>query len=927
MPDYKASLNLPRTAFPMKADLAKREPQMLARWRELDLYRLIREARRGRDVYLLHDGPPYANGPIHMGHALNKTLKDVVVKFRTMEGFDAPYVPGWDCHGQPIEHEITKDLRARGEKVEAGELRARCRAYAEKFIAIQRADFERLGIFGAWDDIYRTMDASYEAEVVGAFRALARDGRVYRGLKPVHWCYWCETALAEAELEYQDVKSPAVTVRLEVVEGLDELRRQAPAYLVVWTTTPWTLPSNLAAAVGGDYDYVAVRAGDAAYVLAEPLLAAFARAVGFKDYEVVARYKGRELAGVKYRHPFAGRVSPVILTDFVTLEQGTGVVHVAPGHGADDFYAGQEHGLPILSPVDERGRFTAEVPEYEGMLIFDADAKIVERLRAAGALLRDEEISHSYPHCWRCKKPLLFRATEQWFVSMEAGELRRVALEEVEKVQWVPTWGHDRIVGMITNRPDWCLSRQRAWGVPIPALYCRGCGAVYYPDDFLARVQELVRAGGIEAYWRATPAELAAGAACPRCGAGEWDKSTDILDVWFESGSSHLGVLNYDGRPDRRWPELPWPADLYLEGSDQHRGWFQSSLLVGLCTLGRAPFRAVLTHGFMLDSSGKAMHKSAGNAIPPQDVVDKYGADVLRLWVASEDYRNDIRVSYELLEQVAETYRRVRNTARFMLGNLGDFDPAADALAEEKWTDLDRYIWQRFRRLALRIRRAYDRFEFHVIYHAVHNFCVLELSAFYLDVIKDRLYCEAASGPARRAAQNVLYRMTRGLAQLLAPVIPFTADEIWQHLPRAKGDAASVHLSEWEPWDVAAADDEINERFERVLAVRDAVLKELEKARAAGTIGAPLEAAVRITAGADTYHVLTEVKEDLPAYLIVSEVALAEADAGELNVAVARAPGAKCERCWQRLRDVGRDPTHGDLCARCAAVVAGKSRR
>ncbi len=833
-----------------------------------------------------------------------------------MAGFDAPYVPGWDCHGQPIEHEIMKEVRAKGEELEAAEVRARCRAYAEKFIALQREDFKRLAVFGTWETPYLTMHPHYEATVLGAFRAMARDGRVYRGLKPVHWCHWCETALAEAELEYRDVKSPAVTVRFEVVEGLDKLRAQAPTYLVIWTTTPWTLPSNLAAAVDEGYDYVAARAGDAIYVVAEYLLPSTMAAAGLDKYEIIKKYKGAELTAVKYKHPFIDRVSPVITTDFVTLEQGTGVVHVAPGHGAEDFYAGQQYGLPILSPVDDRGRFTDEVPDYEGTLVFDADPLIVARLRELGALLNYEEPEHSYPHCWRCKSPLLFRATKQWFLAMDVLDLRGAALVEIEKATWIPHWGQQRIAGMVESRPDWCISRQRSWGVPIPALYCASCDELHLDDEFLGRVVDLVAKEGIEGYWRAAAEELAAGATCEKCGGSSWRKSDDILDVWFESGTSHLAVLN-------ECYGLPWPADLYLEGSDQHRGWFQLSLLVALCTEGSAPYRSVITHGFMLDADGKAMHKSAGNVIPPQEVVQKYGADVLRLWVASEDYRTDIRLSYELLDQVVETYRRVRNTARFLLGNLGDFDPVKDALPPDEWPELDRFAWQRFKRLSERVRRAYERFEFHVVYHAAHNFCAVDLSAFYLDVIKDRLYCEKADDPARRAAQSCLYLMARGLAKLLAPIVPLTAEDIWRHLPPDEREPQSVHLAEWGEEAATAEDDALEEKFARLMKLRASVLKALEEARAAGSIGHPLEAVVALTAEGEDYELLAAEADNLPAYFITSQVKLARGGGGDEAVAVAvgKADDAKCQRCWQRLPSVGEDRERPDLCRRCREVM------
>ncbi|UCH79416.1 MAG: isoleucine--tRNA ligase, partial [Candidatus Coatesbacteria bacterium] len=811
--------------------------------------------------------------------------------------------------------EIMKEIRANGEEVPPAEVRARCRAYAEKYVGLQRPEFQRLGVFGTWERPYLTMEPHYEATVLAAFRKMAADGRIYRGLKPVHWCHWCETALAEAELEYQDVKSPTVTVRFEVVEGLDELRAQAPTYLVVWTTTPWTLPSNVAAAVDEDFDYVAVRAGDVIYVVAEYLLANVMAAAGVKEYEKVKTYKGAELTAVQYRHPFLDRLSPVITTDFVTLEQGTGIVHIAPGHGAEDFYAGQQYGLPILSPVDDQGKFTAEVPAYEGTLVFEADPLIVERLREVGALLRYEELDHSYPHCWRCKSPLLFRATQQWFVSMETNDLRGAALQEIERAEWVPRWGQQRIAGMVESRPDWCLSRQRSWGVPIPALFCTACDELHLGDEFLGRVEELVRGEGIEGYWQAAAEDLAAGARCEKCGGSAWRKSEDVLDVWFESGTSHLAVLN--GRYG-----LSWPADLYLEGSDQHRGWFQLSLLVALCTRGASPYKTVITHGFMLDADGKAMHKSAGNVIPPQEVVEKYGADVLRLWVASEDYRTDIRLSYELLDQVVETYRRLRNTCRFLLGNLSDFDPAADAVPEADWLELDRLAWRRFQRLARKVYRAYERFEFHVVYHAVHDFCAVDLSAFYLDILKDRLYCEAPNDPARRAAQSCLYLLARGLAKLLAPVIPMTAEEIWQHLPADGREPESVHLASWEEFE-PPGEDELEGKFAQLLNVRGLVLKALEEARAAGSIGHPLEAAVTLRATGASYDRLVEEGENLPTYFITSrvEVERGEGEADSLEVAVAKAEEEKCQRCWQRLPSVGADAARPDLCARCRDVL------
>jgi isoleucyl-tRNA synthetase len=926
MADWRSTLNLPKTSFPMKADLAAREPELVTFWSEIGIYERVREARAGAELYILHDGPPYANGLIHMGHALNKVLKDFVVKAKTMEGYDAPYVPGWDCHGQPIEHEIVKAIKADGEDVPAEEVRRRCREFAEEFIDKQRVDFIRLGVFGDWYDPYLTMQPAYEATVVGAFRKMAAEDRVYRGLKPVHWCTYCETALADAELEYKDIESPSITLRFKVIKGLDDLRAKGDVYFLVWTTTPWTLPANLACCVGAGFEYDAYETPDGVYVMAALLAPVVLEQLDIKEYERVGRFTGAELEGVVLSHPFIDRESPVITAEIVNLEQGTGVVHTAPGHGAEDFMVGQEKGLAILSPLDNRGRFTSEVPEYEGMHVHDADPIIVEMLREKGVLLHYEESEHSYPHCWRCKSPLIFRATDQWFVDVNAHSLRKEALKAVDDVDWIPRWGRQRISGMLESRPDWCISRQRYWGVPITALYCNGCGKAYYPDEFLSEVVDKISEEGIE-YWYSAPVEeLAEGAICAECGGTEFVKSLDVLDVWFESGSSHLAVLDQG-----KWAGHRWPSDMYLEGSDQHRGWFQLSLLVALSVKSAAPYKTVLTHGFILDAEGKAMHKSAGNAIPPQDVIGKYGADILRLWVASEDYRTDIRVSFDLLKQVSESYRRIRNTARFLLGNLADFDPVKNMVPESEWPEVDLYAYRRLSRTVNDIYKAYREYEFHSVYHTVHNLCAVDLSSFYVDIMKDRLYAERPDDVQRRATQTVFYLIARNLAKVLAPIVPFTAEEIWRELPGSPDEPESVHLALWEKLEVPDKPHELEEEFGRFLSVRDVALKAMELAREEKVIGHPLEAAVTLYAEGDTFDALEGFREELATYLITSEAKLVKgippegAYVGEkepgVGIVVGPAEGAKCERCWKRSTTVGENEKYPDLCGRCVGVV------
>jgi isoleucyl-tRNA synthetase len=918
--DYKSTLNLPRTDFPMKANLPQREPEMQRRWAEMGLYRQLLARNRGRPRFVLHDGPPYANGNIHLGHALNKILKDFITKSRAMAGWLAPYVPGWDCHGLPIELQVEKQVgRAKKEAMAKAEVRALCRAYAEKYVGVQRAEFERLGVLGEWDQPYLTMDFDYEAREVRVLGLCIEAGLLYRGKRPVQWCWSCRTALAEAEVEYGELTSPSVYVAYRFVEplppalaGLDGVAAAA------WTTTPWTLPASLAVAVHPAHEYVAVAIGGRILVVAAALVAGLARAMGAPEApRALRRFRGREIEGARCRHPWLDREVPVVLADYVTLESGTGLVHTAPGHGHDDYQTGKRYGLDILSPVDDRGRFTDAVPEWQGLRVFDADPRIVEQLRTAGSLLAAEDYPHSYPHCWRCKHPIVYRATEQWFVSMDATGLRTAALREIDRVRWIPEWGRDRIHGMIASRPDWCLSRQRDWGVPIVALFCEACGAEHASRALCDHVAAIFEHEGADAWFTRPIADLVPpGTRCARCGGEGFRRETDILDVWFDSGVSWSAVVEPR-------PELGGRADMYLEGSDQHRGWFHSSLLTAVALEGRAPYDVVLTHGFTLDTDRQKMSKSRGNALGPADVIERHGAELLRLWVAAEDYRGDIPVSREIIGHLIEAYRRVRNTARFLLSNLYDFDPVTDAVPHDALPELERWALQRTHALAARVRAAYEAYEFHVIYHALNNFCSVDLSALYLDIRKDRLYCERPDGPKRRATQTVLHAILDTLVRLMAPVLSFTADEVWSFMPATT--EPSVFLAGFSEPPTTWGDEALAARFERLLAVRAAVTKALEAARHGGVVKQGTEARITLAADGELGELLASRLADLPALFVVAEVALDGGGAESpivpgLRVGVERAAGDKCERCWL-TRPLGSDPRHPGLCERCTAVV------
>jgi len=941
--DYKATLNLPRTDFPMRANLPQREPEFLRRWEALDLYRRLRERAAGRPLWILHDGPPYANGHIHMGTALNKVLKDLVVKSKTMLGFNAVYVPGWDCHGLPIEHQVDKELgldQAGGDVRQAMdpiEKRRRCRAYALRFIDIQREEFQRLGVFGDWAHPYQTMAPAYQATIVREFGRFVRKGIVYKGLKPVHWCMYCKTALAQAEVEYEEQRTPSVYVRFPLVTPPPGLRDAPRPSLVIWTTTPWTLPANLAVAVHPSEDYVALATGGETLIVAAALADQFVKIAGLRDANRIGTLTGVSLEGIEYRHPWIDRTGRVASAPFVATDTGTGLVHIAPGHGEEDYELGRSLGLRIYNPVDDDGRFVAEVERFAGLTVWDANPKIVAHLRALGALVAEVTLTHTYPHCWRCKNPTLFRATEQWFISLDDNALRERALAAIRSVEWIPPWGEERITNMIAHRPDWTISRQRVWGVPIVAFYCGGCDHILLEDRIVEHVAAIMQAGegADEWYLREAGALLPAATACPRCSGRDFRKETDILDVWFDSGCSHAAVLEVH-------PDLRWPADMYLEGSDQHRGWFHSSLLEGVATRERPPYRAVLTHGFVVDGEGRKMSKSLGNTVAPQDVIARYGAEVLRLWAASEDYTEDIRLSEEILTHLAEAYRRVRNTCRFLLGNLADFDPARDLVPDDRLEELDRWALLRLGRTIDRVRKAYETYQFHLAFQSLHNFCAVDLSALYLDVLKDRLYTSGASAPGRRAAQTACYRVLDALVRLMGPILTFTAEEVWAHMPGV-GKAPSVHLTDFPEADPAWLDPGLEAGWERLLAVRGEVSRALEQARAAKLIGASLDACVRLYVegaareslrGEDLLRdlfIVSQVErvdgpppaglETGPGRVVLRETALAG-----LAVEVRRAGGAKCARCWVWSEMVGRDSEHPTLCERCLGVIRAGAR-
>jgi isoleucyl-tRNA synthetase len=935
--DLKSTLNLPRTDFPMKARLPEREPQMLAAWESSGLYRRILESRAGAPLFVLHDGPPYPTGEIHLGTGLNKVLKDLIVKCKTMSGFRSPYVPGWDCHGLPIETKVEKELGGKTSKVSAAEFRRMCREFAARYIEAHKREFRRLGVFGTWDHPYLTMDPHDEACIAGAFIDFLEKGYVYRGLKPVYWCLYDRTALAEAEVEYENHESPSIWIKFPLASpiGSTGLLPDGNLSALVWTTTPWTLPANRALAFHPDYEYVVADTSAGKLLLAKDRLNAFAGELKIEVNGVQGGWQGREFEGARFKHPFLEMDVPGVLAEYVTLDAGSGIVHTAPGHGADDFRTGQKYGLEAYAPQDDEGRFTEGLPEYVGKTVFQANPIVIEILKKHGTLVGQCKLAHSYPHCWRCHNPVIFRATEQWFIQMDEGSptvpapsappLRKLALEEIEKVKWHPAWGHDRMQEMVAGRPDWCISRQRFWGVPLIVFYCEACGKQLKDGAALRHVLPFFEREGADAWFTHSAEELLPPGYKCSCGASKWRKESDILDVWFDSGSTHLAVLT---RPDQHWP-----AEVYLEGPDQFRGWFQSSLLVGIGTRGSAPYKQVVTHGWTLDQQGRPMSKSLGNAIYPAEICDKWGADLLRIWVVSQDYTADMHISEKMMkDDLSEAYRKIRNTFRFALSNIPDFDPARDSVADADLWEIDAWMVRRTGELVGACRAWYDAFEFHRVYHSILQFCTVDLSAFYLDLLKDRLYTFAPKNPGRRSAQTAVYRIASALMRLIAPILVFTAEEAWKYLPRLAGEPDSVHIALFpDAGELEHALDETRAKnWDRLDAVREEVLKALEPARAAKMIAANLEARVALTASGELAALLQKYAAFLPALFIVSQVEVVpggsngsggSTDASDLKVRVEKAHGAKCERCWNYSVHVGESEKYPTLCERCVAAL------
>ena len=951
--DYKDTLNLPKTKFPMKANLSQKEPQMLKKWAEMGLYEKLVDRSKDKAKFILHDGPPYANGHLHLGHTVNKVLKDIIVKFQAMSGRCAPFVPGWDCHGLPIEHNVEKKLGSKRHQMDKLQIRRKCREYAERFVDIQRKEFQRLGVIGDWENPYLTMNYDYEATIAKEFCDIYLKGYVVKSTKPVHWCPTCVTALAEAEVEYAPHTSPSITVRFpctnELVDWLKERTEGIEGtrcYVLIWTTTPWTLPANRAVAVHPDLAYLVVKVpGDKArnalsfehagddevWIVAEGRLQSILLALGLEqqDVKILHEIKGIELEGLQVAHPFIKRQGPVILADYVTLESGTGIVHIAPGHGTEDYDSSRKYELEVYSPVDDRGMFTKDVEGFEGQNIFKANPAIMELLKEKGMLVHTEELSHSYPHCWRCKRPVIFRATAQWFISMEKNRLREKALESIDQVKWIPSWGKDRIFGMVEARPDWCISRQRAWGVPITVFACKSCGHHVLTKEMADRIVSSFEKEGADSWFERPVTDfIPEGFTCPGCGGSEFKKEEDILDVWFDSGVSHAAVLE-------RRKELSWPADMYLEGSDQHRGWFQSSLLTSVATRGQAPYRSVLTHGFVVDGKGKKMSKSVGNVIPPEKLIKRFGAEILRLWVSAEDYRDDIKISDEILKRLTEAYRKIRNTIRYLLSNLSDFDPKKDAVALNELESLDRWALEQVAEVMKKVRKGYEDYKFHVVFHQLHKLCTVDLSALYLDIIKDRLYCELRDGRPRRSCQTALFHIANHLIVNMAPVLSFTADEAWGHLT---GEAmGSVFFETFPKLQEGLLDHSERQFWQKVIELRNEITKALELARRQKRIGLALDAKVLVRLPKDMgLESGEELAECLKMVTIVSQLELVEGfseketeggnlweseDLPGLKCLVLPAEGAKCARCWTWSTFVGKDPDFPDVCQRCAKVL------
>ncbi|MBE6907215.1 MAG: isoleucine--tRNA ligase [Ruminococcaceae bacterium] len=926
--DYSKTLNLPKTDFSMRAALPSKEPGMVSKWNDGQLYQKLMQKNEGKPLFVLHDGPPYANGNIHLGTALNKVLKDIIVRYKNLNGYRSPYIPGWDTHGLPIELKALKKMGV-SRNIPPVELRHHCREFALSYVDIQREEFKRLGVIGDWEHPYLTLKPEFEAKQIELFGAMANKGYIYKGLKPVYWCPTCDTALAEAEIEYAEDKCHSIYVKFQVVDDkggkLAELGAKdlSKTYFVIWTTTTWTLPGNMAICVGPAFEYCVVAANGEYYVLAKDLVAESMKAANIEQYEILGSCLGSELEYMTYRHPFIDRVSPVIVGDHVTLESGTGCVHTAPGHGVEDFDVCAQHypEIEVIVPVDHEGKLTELAGEFAGLTTEDANKAIAKKLEELGSLFAIQKIIHQYPHCWRCKDPIIFRATEQWFCSVD--DIKEQTIDAINQVEFIPPWGQGRMINMVRDRSDWCISRQRTWGVPIPIFYCKSCGKYHVDEASIKAVSDLFHEKGSDAWYTTEAADiLPKGTTCKYCGGTEFTKESDIMDVWFDSGTSYASVVY--GNPD-----LKWPVDLYLEGTDQYRGWFQSSLLTSIAWKGKAPYQSVCTHGWVVDGEGRKQSKSLGNGIEPSEITNQYGADILRLWVASSDYHADIRISGDILKQLSEVYRKIRNTARYILGNISDFDPNKDLVPLEQLTELDKWALAKFNDLVALAKQSYDRYEFHMVYHALHNFCTIDMSNFYLDVIKDRLYVEAADSLNRRAAQTAIYHILRGLDIILAPILSFTAEEIWSFMPAdVNYDGDSVMFNEMPKVMENLVDEAFMNKWDRIHAVRDDVLKALEEARNAKVIGKSLEAQVTLHCDEELYAFLSEVEKELEPVFIVSQVHLTKESAGQFNgsyaglsIDVAKANGHHCPRCWVYSDTVGKNEKHPDLCARCAEII------
>jgi isoleucyl-tRNA synthetase len=912
--DYKNTLNLPKTQFPMKGNLPVKEKEMLKFWDEIKLYSKLTEGKDGRPLFILHDGPPYANGHIHLGTALNKILKDIIIKSKFMSGFRADYIPGWDCHGLPIEHQVEKEMETKKSSLSKIEIRHRCRAYAEAFIDIQREEFKRLGGIGLWEKPYITMDYDYQATIIGEMQKFFERDEVYRKKKPVHWCMSCLTALAEAEIEYEMKKSNAIFVKFPYAgkkDGVFDGYPDKPIYMLIWTTTPWTLPANLAIAINPVFTYVALDVGSEILIVLKELVEDITGRAGVTGYKILGEIPADKLVKLTFRHPFIDRDSVMVYADYVASDTGTGAVHTAPGHGEEDYETGIEYGLDIYSPLNERGEFLDEVEFFKGMNVFDSNQHVIKKLQELGRLLHQEEIEHSYPHCWRCKKPVIFRATEQWFISLDKNGLRQKALDEIDRVTWIPSWGRDRIFNMLQVRPDWCISRQRTWGIPITIFYCEKCREPFWSDESFRNVVKEVKEHGADIWFEKDSSYfLPQGTTCQKCGHTSFVKEEDILDVWFDSGVSWAAVC-------KKREELTYPVDMYLEGSDQHRGWFHSSLLTSVGNEGHAPYRSVLTHGFVVDGTGRKMSKSLGNVIAPEEIIEKYGAEILRLWATYEDYRDDIKISKDIINRLIETYRRVRNTLRFLDANIHqDFIPARDTVPYEQLSYLDKWLLSRLHRLIEKVTESYNNYTFHAIYHAVQNFCAVDLSALYLDIVKDRIYVEHKGAVKRRASQTVIFETLVSLLKLIAPVLSSTAEEMWSYL-KDFVEEESIFLTTFPSSNKNLIKPEIEEEWERIWRIRETANKKIEEKRVEKVIGHSLDTKIVIKATENDYALLSKLGDELKDVFIVSQVELQQ-EGGETEVAVFKAEGAKCERCWQYATTLSET----NVCKRCADTLS-----